>query len=225
MTELAFARSFLTALDSRPIKISSDHVADPKNYPAQGAYTIPRLSSQPLKRKREPSSAAPGAAKAEATLNISLKNLKTPTASYAIPSQSLGTSIFDLKTAYAAQSGAPVDKIKLLYNKKPTTDSKTLKDLLGDDAAATEVEFTVMVMGGIPTGASPRIQTPEPAMAEAPAPTPPVAEGSGSSGKDVLREDGFWDDLQGFLQQRIRDEGEATRLAGLFRSAWQKGSV
>ena len=118
-----------------------------------------------------------------------------------------------------------MDKIKLLYNKKPTTDSKTLKDLLGDDAAATEVEFTVMVMGGIPTGASPRIQTPEPAMAEAPAPTPPVAEGSGSSGKDVLREDGFWDDLQGFLQQRIRDEGEATRLAGLFRSAWQKGSV
>jgi hypothetical protein len=37
MTELAFARQFLTALDSRPIKLSSDHVADPKNYPAQGA--------------------------------------------------------------------------------------------------------------------------------------------------------------------------------------------
>jgi hypothetical protein len=37
MTELAFARQFLTALDSRPIKLSSDHVSDPKHYPAQGA--------------------------------------------------------------------------------------------------------------------------------------------------------------------------------------------
>ena len=208
----------------RPIKISSDHVADPKNYPAQGAYTIPKLSSQPLKRKREPSSAAPGAAKAEPTVNVSLKNLKTPTASYSIPSQSMSTSIFDLKTAYATQSGAPVDKIKLLYNKKPTTDSTTLKDLLGDETGA-EVEFTVMVMGGIPTGASPRIQTPEPAAEAAAASPAPVAEGSGTSGKDVLKEDGFWDDLQGFLQQRIRDESEAARLSGLFRSAWQKGSV
>jgi hypothetical protein len=115
-----------------------------------------------------------------------------------------------------------VDKIKLLHNKKPTTDSKTLKDLLGEDAVQDgSAEFTVMVMGGIPVGASPRIQTPEPA-AEAAAPSPAVAEGSGASGKDVLRQDGFWDDLHGFLQQRIRDEDEARRLAGLFRGAWQK---
>lgn len=77
-----------------------------------------------------------------------------------------------------------------------------------------------MVMGGIPVGASPPIQSPSLA-----ATTNPVAEGSGSSGKDVLKEDHFWDDLQGFLQQRIRDEDEARRLSGLFRSAWQKGSV
>jgi hypothetical protein len=116
-----------------------------------------------------------------------------------------------------------VDKIKLLYNKKPTTDSKTLKDLLGDAAeSAKDIEFTVMVMGGIPAGASPGIQSTEPSAASA---TTPVAEGSGSSGKDVLSEDGFWIDLQGFLQQRIRDETEATRLSSLFRSAWQKGSV
>lgn len=37
MNELAFARQFLTALDSRPVKLQSDHVADPRSYPAQGA--------------------------------------------------------------------------------------------------------------------------------------------------------------------------------------------
>lgn len=186
---------------------------------------MPKLSSQPLKRKRDPSLSAPGAAKAEPSLTISLKNLKTPTASYTLPAQPLSTSIFDLKTAYASQSGALVDKIKLVYNKKPTTDSKTLKDLLGDGSAETTVEFSVMVMGGIPVGVSPRIQSPEPAAEAAALSPPPVAQGSGASGKEVLREDGFWDDLRGFLQQRIRDEGEAARLSGLFRSAWQKGPV
>jgi hypothetical protein len=37
MSELSFARQFLSALDTRPIKLSSDHVADPHSYPAQGA--------------------------------------------------------------------------------------------------------------------------------------------------------------------------------------------
>lgn len=37
MNEIAFARQFLTALDSRPIKLPSDHVADPRGFPAQGA--------------------------------------------------------------------------------------------------------------------------------------------------------------------------------------------
>lgn len=35
MTEVIFARSFLAALDSRPQKLSADHVEDPKSYPAR----------------------------------------------------------------------------------------------------------------------------------------------------------------------------------------------
>lgn len=35
MTEVAFAKSFLAALDSRPQKLSPDHVEDPKSYPAR----------------------------------------------------------------------------------------------------------------------------------------------------------------------------------------------
>lgn len=41
------------------------------------------------------------------------------------------------------------------------------------------------------------------------------------SGKAVLEQDGFWDDLQGFLGQRIKDEGEAGRLRGVFERAWR----
>lgn len=37
MTELAFAKQFLTALEARPARLSSDHVVDPKSYPAQPA--------------------------------------------------------------------------------------------------------------------------------------------------------------------------------------------
>ena len=40
MTELAFAKSFLQTLDSKPTKLSADHLEDPKSYPARGAVRI-----------------------------------------------------------------------------------------------------------------------------------------------------------------------------------------
>lgn len=115
-----------------------------------------------------------------------------------------------------------MSKIKLLFNKKPTTDSRTLKDLLGDAAGTTkEIEFSVMVMGGGAPGkpaqspaVSPAIETPQPEM--------PVAQGP--SGAELLQSAAFWDDLRGFLQQRLKDEGEAARLASLFKSSWEKSS-
>lgn len=113
-----------------------------------------------------------------------------------------------------------MSKIKLLYNKKPTTDSKTLKELLGDAAdTAKYVEFSVMVMGGGAAGkatpspaASPAIEKPQPHM--------PVAQGP--SGAEVLKSAAFWDDLKGFLQQRLKDEGEAARLTLLFKNSLEK---
>lgn len=35
MTEVQFAKSFLAALDGRPIKLQADYVEDPKNYPSR----------------------------------------------------------------------------------------------------------------------------------------------------------------------------------------------
>lgn len=40
MSELAFCKSFLSALDARPVKLSSDHIADARQYPAQGAVSL-----------------------------------------------------------------------------------------------------------------------------------------------------------------------------------------
>jgi len=227
MNELAFSRQFLTALDSRSIKLSSDHVADPRGYPAQGAYTLPKTPNQAQKRKREPSTTAPGAEKAAPTLKVSLKNLKSPSSSVTLDNQAPTTSVYDLKSAYASKSGAAVDKIKLLYNKKPITDSKTLKDILGDSADTTkDVEFSVMVMGGKVSGkaegspvASPGVEVPQPDMAPSQS---SVAQGS--SGAELLKSEAFWTDLEGFLQQRLRDEGEAARLASLFKESWEKSS-
>ncbi len=36
MTELSFAKSFLSTLDSRPIKLSPDYAADLKTFEAKG---------------------------------------------------------------------------------------------------------------------------------------------------------------------------------------------
>lgn len=45
------------------------------------------------------------------------------------------------------------------------------------------------------------------------------------SGSDVLQSQDFWNDLEGFLAQRIRDQDEATRLRGVFESAWRSTSA
>jgi ubiquitin-like protein 4 len=41
MTEVAFAKTFLAALDARPVKLSADHVEDPKNYQARSPVCCP----------------------------------------------------------------------------------------------------------------------------------------------------------------------------------------
>lgn len=144
---------------------------------------------------------------------------------------SLDTSIHDIKSQYAAQAGLQLDKIKLLLNKKPAADLKTLKDL----GVEGDVEISVMLMAGA-SGTTPRAQSPavvekmkvgdkvdideatgapksEKAALEAQNSAPIVGDGAA----EALKSEGFWDDLRGFLAQRLRDEGEGERLAKLFR--------
>ncbi|KAF2865034.1 hypothetical protein BDV95DRAFT_587613 [Massariosphaeria phaeospora] len=51
MSELTFCKQYLTALTTRPIKLSSDHIADPRQLPAGGAV---RLALSPPSSKHIP---------------------------------------------------------------------------------------------------------------------------------------------------------------------------
>ena len=167
---------------------------------------------EPMKRPDKPS--APGSAPA---ITVSLKSLRNPPLDLSLPAQSLTTSVLDLKQKVVEELGITgTDKVRLLYKKKPCSDSKSIKDVLGDETPVT-AEFSVMVIGGVPEKAS------EPAedvkMEDA-----PVAQGE--SGASVLESGAFWDDLRGFLEQRIRDQAVAKKATSIFEAAWkEKGAV
>lgn len=164
-----------------------------------------------------------------------------------LSSIALDSTIYEIKSQYAQQTSLSQDKIKLLLNKKPTADLKTLKDLGVD----SDVEFSVMVMGGgvpTPRAQSPAVSAPSSAFAPPPVPAPTESRGdpmdvdnktgapdseaaaneaaeketSANSSAEILKTDEFWTDLKGFLSQRLRDEKEGERLATLFREVSSK---
>ncbi|KAF6827989.1 hypothetical protein CPLU01_08809 [Colletotrichum plurivorum] len=201
MTEVVFARSFLAGLESRPIKLSADHVEDPKNFPARPPYILPMMP----KAMSKPTTLAPGQ---ERSVTVNLKSLRNPPLDIKLSSQLLNTSILDIKTQVESQSRIPVDKMKLLHNKKPVPDSKVLKDLLSEDQ--TSVDFSVMVIGG---AAAVKPEEPAAAVTNNPA--------QGAIGDAALETPEFWSDLQGFLLQRLKDEKKAEELSAQWRSSWQ----
>ncbi|GAB7360098.1 hypothetical protein MBLNU230_g7862t1 [Neophaeotheca triangularis] len=229
MSEVTFAKSFLATLDKKPIKLANDHVSDQRQYPGQSPYILPKRT-HPFPRKQQ--SGATTTVSITATLRP-MRGGETVT----IPDLELDSTIHDVKTQYAQKSGHQQDKVKVLLNKKPAADLKTLKEL-GVDGGS--VEFSVMIMGGggtTPSVASPAKEKTDPAASiptndpmeidsKAPAPTSekaqevaehttPAAEDEGAGA--ILQTDEFWDDLKGFLGQRLRDQGEAERLVKRFR--------
>lgn len=270
MSEVTFAKTFLSSLDRKPIKLPADHVSDPRKYPNQSPvcshcpsyngpsanvtvkYILPR-QTHPYPRQQAPSTAQTKAK----TITATLKPMRTGE-TVTLSDVSLDSSIHDLKTQYAAKTSHPQDKIKLLLNKKPAADLKTLSEL-GVDG---NVEFSVMLMGGgasTPGVASPAVSSPaaekadpaasipSPSLQPPPtvsqadkqvvdegasfpgsekaqvqaesAPAPKPAAG-GPSGPGALNTGEFWQDLEDFLTQRIRDKEEAERLNKLFKMAW-----
>ncbi|KAI9800440.1 MAG: hypothetical protein M1833_003326 [Piccolia ochrophora] len=204
MTELSFAKQFLTTLDSRPIHLQNDHVEDPKKYPSQPAYILPKMPHPMNKRQK----LVPGQ---ERSINVSLKSSRNPPLDVTLSSQPVSTSVHELKLTVADKVGVTVEKVRLLLKKKPCAESKTIKELVTE--GDREVEFSVMVMGGAP----------------APAPSTDAEKDStdtsvaqGPSGHEVLQSEAFWDDLKGFLMQRLRDEKEGARVFAAFRSAWRE---
>lgn len=153
------------------------------------------------------------------------------------------TTIQDLKEAVQARikptgSGegtVPLDKIKILWKRKPVQ-GKTLAEVLAGESGLLSggghAEFGVMILGGA-TALSPE----EIKATTKPTETPTrPAEGGAEdvkmedvratpeqapSGEGVLGQAAFWDDLQQFLQSKVNDEQEATRLKSLFKGAWE----
>ncbi len=127
--------------------------------------------------------------------------------------------MLDFKARVAAELKlGGTEKIRVLYNKKPAGDVKTLKELVGDETlqAGQEVELGVMVMGYKEAEVA---KTEDTTMEDADE-GPSVAQGP--SGEEVLGGEEFWVDLKAFLVQRIRDEGKAGEVFGKFRESWEK---
>ena len=148
--------------------------------------------------------ANPGAAPAA---TVTLRTLRaTPPLDLTLPATPLTTSVLELKQRVAAELNlGNAQQVRLLHNKKPCSDAKTVADVAGE--RATAVELSVMVMGG---GAGREKD-------ESPAPA-----AQGASGAAVMGEKGFWDDLGGFLEQRVRDPEVARKALRLFEEAWRE---
>ncbi|KAJ5908710.1 Cell-cycle control medial ring component [Penicillium taxi] len=226
MSEVSFAKSFLSALDSRPIKLRADHVFDPQQVGLHVPYTLPRLQApHPAMPKKVKKAQAPGSSK---SITVHIKSARNPALEFSIIKAPLSTTtIQDLKDAVreriADSQGNPValDKIKILYQRKPVGGTaKTIAEILSDEpemlAGGKGVEFGVMIIGGAQVVEIAEPQPEVPQAADISPPKPAV----GPSGAEVLQTEAFWNDLQGYLEQRLKDQEEAERLSILFKGAW-----
>lgn len=214
MTELSFAKSFLSTLDSRPLKLQPDHVSNPKTLEITSSYVLPRMPNQ-FKKSTGDSNIDEDAQKLS-ELNVTLKSTRNPVLSLSLPGTDMGTSVLALKEKVAKELRIEgTDKIRVLYKKKPVGDVKTVKEIVGEEDVGREVEFGIMIMG-YKEGDGKGDDTP---MKDAEG---PVAQGP--SGEEVLGGAEFWSDLKQFLVQRLRDEGKAIELFDTFKETWDKKS-
>lgn len=183
-------------------------------------YILPRMPT-PMSKLASRSRPAPGQ---EPSIAVALKSLRNPPLDIALPAQPLSTSVLDIKAAVQAQTRIPIDKMKLLLNKRPVADSKVLKELLAKDSDRA-LEFSVMVIGGAAAIPPPEAEDNKNKADEAEAmdTDAPVstAQADAATVEAELESDAFWADLKGFLQQRLKAPATAEELSGLFRSSWQ----
>ncbi|PLB52180.1 hypothetical protein P170DRAFT_377752 [Aspergillus steynii IBT 23096] len=221
MSEVTFIKSFLSSLDSRPIKLPADYVFDPERVGLKVPYLLPRLSApRPEMPKKVKSAAAPGSSK---SINVHLKSARNPALEFTVSNAPISTtSVSDLKDAVrervvdAQNDKVALDKIKILYKRKPVT-GKTIAELLDDEpellAGGKTVEFGVMIMGGAKA-----VEEGEKGAAAGSSSSPKAA--IGPSGEVLLETEAFWNDLEGYLEQRLKDVEEAQKLTTLFKGAW-----
>lgn len=92
-----------------------------------------------------------------------------------------------------------------------------------------EVEFGIMILGGataLPPQERPAAPPMEEPMIQEVVREPETARIARDDVETstILQSESFWEDLEGFLKMRLKDEGEAMRLRSLLRSAWESSS-
>ena len=221
MTELTFTKSFLSTLDARPLKLQPDYCIPASDLDLTSSYTLPKLPTPMRKPSSSPSSSqnatAAAAAPTTTATSILIRSTKTPPLDLRISeADPAAVTILELKERVVTELGGGVElgKVKLLWGKKPVTggDARTVREVLGGKEVEklAEVEFGVLVMGyKAPAGGGAAAAT-------------AGAAGAADAGESL--DDAFWEDLRGFLQQRLKDEGKAEEVVGVFKGAWEKKS-
>jgi hypothetical protein len=158
----------------------------------------------------KPSSLARALPGQEPSISVTLKSLRNPPLDITLIALPLSTSVLDIKAAVQAQTRIPIEKMKLLLNKRPVTDSKVLKELLAKESDKT-IDFSVMVLGGA-TAILDAMDTDIPVS---------TAQADAATIEAELESAVFWADLKGFLQQRLKAEAKGEELSSLFKSSWE----
>lgn len=181
--------------------------------------------------KKETASPVPGSSK---SITIHLKSPRNPSLLVTLPNAAISTTVEDMKTAvderivdsHSGKKRVPMEKIKVLYKKKPVTgNQKTVSEILADDepdllSGGKEVEFGVMVLGGASTKED--AAEAEEVRAQVRAEARQEQEEEPPNAYHVLDSETFWDDLEDFLIERTHFETAAKKIRSFFADAWSK---
>ncbi|OAX81297.1 hypothetical protein ACJ72_04364 [Emergomyces africanus] len=234
MAELTFSKSFLTALDSRPVKLRGDYVFDPNSFPVPHPYTLPRLSDpHPPMRKKIKQTLTPGSSK---SVVIHLNSARNPVLQVTLDNCSISsTTVTELKEAVQSRiqttdhenkpAIVPLDKIKILWKKKPVQ-GRTIAEILGSDSTVLsgikEIQLGFMILGGATLApVNPKAEENAPSREESGTlPAQSLVENHPGHIQDVVLTEEFWDDLEAFLRTKVNDATHLYRIISIFRKAW-----
>ncbi|KKZ65424.1 hypothetical protein EMCG_08758 [[Emmonsia] crescens] len=234
MAELTFTKSFLTALDSRPVKLPGDYVFDPSSFPAPHPYTLPRLSDpHPPMPKKIKQTAIPGSSK---SITIHLKSARNPVLHVTLDNCAISsTAVKELKEAVQERvqttdlenkpASVPLDKIKILWKKKPVQ-GQTIAEILASDSTilsgGKEIEFGVMIIGRATLApVTPKGEENHPLNGRSETlPAQGSVENHPRTAQDVLLTEEFWDDLEAFVKTKVKDAAQSSQIKSIFRKAW-----
>ncbi|OAA59426.1 Ubiquitin supergroup [Cordyceps fumosorosea ARSEF 2679] len=217
MSEVAFAKQFISSLGQTPAKLSHNYVQDATSLSKGSPFILPSMAT-PMSRPKATAAAIPGE---EPSVTVKLLSLRNPRFEITLPAQPVSASLLELRQAAAAHARLPANRLKILHNKRLLSDGQRLRDVLGlDDEGApppsTMVEFSVMVTKGAAAA------LPE---EEAAAPVKSSSNSEAKRGAEAVAEPQFWTDLNGFLLQRVKDEETAAELTTVFKNAWESRSA